>query len=136
MCLFCLSLCESWGALWDAFWESFGVLWDTLGALGETLLGTLGSLGTKNLPLASPGELSWTICVLLGVQILVFQLSPGNPCLSLSSVSVLWRISWESVGNPFRMIIESGRISRNLWRISGESLGNPFGILVESWGNL
>ena len=45
-------------------------------------------------------------------------------------------ILWKSGGFLFRMIIESGRISRNLWGISGDSLGNPFRILGESWGNL
>ena len=27
-------------------------------------------------------------------------------------------------------------LDRDLWRISGESLGNPFRMLMESWGNL
>ena len=114
--------------LFVTFWAPFG---GPRGDLGETLgrpwglfgvlLETLAAMGCSGMPLGS-----------ILADFVIFVCLWGSILRDFWIFVPLWaqKLVQDVKKYDFAMLLD-----RDLWRISGESLGNPFRMLRESWGN-
>ena len=125
----CLDFVFFLGVDLGCFLSPFGV---PLEALGETLgrpwglfgvlLETLAAMGCSGMPLGS-----------ILADFVIFVCLWGSILKDFWIFVALWvqKLVQDVKKYDFAMLLD-----RDLWRISGESLGNPFRMLMESWGNL
>ena len=102
----------------EALGETLGRPWGLFGVLLETL----AAMGCSGMPLGS-----------ILADFVIFVCLWGSILRDFWIFVALWaqKLVQDVKKYDFAMVLD-----RDLWRISGESLGNPFRMLMESWGNL